>query len=233
MIDRKKCLGVIVARGGSKGLPGKNLANLGGRSLLSWTIDAAKVSKYLDRTILSSNDEAIMAEARRLDCEVPFRRPDALATDESPVADTLIHALDQVDGGYDFIVLLQVSSPLRTAQDIDACIEVCHRNVAPSALSVTEAPKPSQWVVHVDERTGRMASLVSQEQKPMRRQDLPREYVMNGAVYVAETQWYRAHRVFLSADTQAYIMPKERSVDIDDWIDLCTAQAVVAHAAKQ
>src|SRR5690349_6418538 len=124
VIHGKTVLGLVPARGGSKGVPRKNLQPLAGKPLLQWTAEAALASRYVDRVILSTEDDEIAAVGARIGLDVPFRRPDELATDTAHVIDVVSHALDNVTETYDLLLLLEPTSPLRTADDIDACLEV-------------------------------------------------------------------------------------------------------------
>ena len=230
MIDGRSVLAIVAARGGSKGLPGKNLRILGGKPLIAWSIEAARGSRYVDRVVVSSDDDAIMAAARARGAEAPFARPAALATDTAAVEDAIIHCLDALDRSYDFLVLLQPTSPLRIAADIDGGIETCVRAGAPACISVTEASKSPYWMFTLDE-AGRMTPILRRDHEPRRRQDLPVFHQLNGAVYVAEVSWFRVHRRFLAAETRAYVMPKERSVDVDDAVDFALARVLLEGAA--
>ena len=229
MIDGKTCLGVIVARGGSKGLPGKNVADLGGKPLVAWTVAAARRSACLDRLILSSDDDAIIDAARTAGCDAPFRRPAALATDEAPIADTLIHAMDNLNSPFDYIVLLAATSPLRSGGDIDACIAACHSGGV-CAVTVTEAPKPLEWMCRITS-DGRLVPAIPGDGLRTRRQDTAPAFLPNGAVYVARTDWFREHRTFYGSDTRASIMPADRSIDIDGELDLMMARMIVEQNA--
>jgi CMP-N,N'-diacetyllegionaminic acid synthase len=124
MIGERKVLGLIPARGGSKGVARKNIREVRGKPLIAWTIEEARRSIYLDRLVLSSEDTEIMEIARSFGCEVPFRRPEELAADDTPGIDPVLHALRELPG-FDYVALLQPTSPLRTAEDIDGCIERC------------------------------------------------------------------------------------------------------------
>jgi len=219
MIDGKTFIGIIPARGGSKGVPRKNIHEVGGKPLIAWTIQEAKKSRHLDRLILSSEDQAIVETARALDCEVPFLRPSELARDDTPGVDPVLHAIETLSTKYDYVVLLQPTSPLRNAEDIDGCIEHCLRKNAPSCVSVTRQNKSPYWMFTLDEN-GRMVSVFDSASSRKRRQDLPGVYVLNGAVYVAETEWITQKKAFISNHTVAYIMPRERSLDIDDHFDM-------------
>ena len=225
MIGDKQVLGVILARGGSKGLPRKNVRNLAGKPLIAWTIEAGLASVHIDRLILSSDDEEIMRVAEACGCDVPFRRPDALAEDETSSIDALLHALRQVSG-YEYVVLLQPTSPLRTADDIDACIEKMHESGAPAGVSVTKTDKPPQWMYTL-QGDHRLAPVLPEEERVTRRQDAAPTYVLNGAVYVANTNWLVKHKSFMHDKTVAHVMPSGRSIDIDDEVDLRVAEAVI------
>lgn len=214
MIGGKTVLAVIPARGGSKGIPRKNLRELGGRPLIAWTIGEAKKSRYVDRLILSSEDEEIIRVAREWSCEVPFVRPAELSRDETPGVDPVLHAMEMLPG-YDYVVLLQPTSPLRKAEDIDGAIRRCAESGAPSCVTVTESPKHPRWMFTLDP-AGRLHPVVSSEPGPDRRQDLPKVYELNGAVYVADAGWLGKSRRLVAGDTVGHVMPGERSVDIDD-----------------
>lgn len=218
MIGGRKVLALIAARGGSKGLPGKNILPVAGRPLLAWTVDAAHAARSVDRVVLSSDDEAIMAVARACGCEVPFRRPAALATDTATSIDVVIHALDTLPG-YDLIVLLQPTSPLRTAADIDATCERLATIGAPACVSVCPVDQSPYWMYSLTADQG-LVPIIAAPVAATRRQDLSPVYALNGAVYVANTTWLRRTRTFVTRETVAYVMPPERSIDIDTKADL-------------
>ena len=225
MIGTDRVLGLIPARGGSKGLPRKNVLDLAGKPLIAWSIEAARKSRYVDRLILSSEDEEIAAVARAHGCEVPFRRPQSLATDESSIHAAILHALDNAGEPFDYFVLLQPTSPLRTPADIDGAIELCVSTKAPACIGMTTTSKPSDWMYRVGDNR-RMTPLLG-EHVIDRRQELPATWVINGAVYVARTDWYRNSQTFLGPATVAWQMPPERSIDIDTRLDFMMAEAVL------
>lgn len=226
MIERKKVLAVITARGSSKGLPGKNILQVGGKPLLAWTIEAAKQSRYIDRLILSSDDDAIIAVALEWECEAPFVRPAELADDTASSEKVALHALDSLGENYDYLVMLQPTSPLRTAADIDACLEKCLAEGAPACVSVVQPDKSPYWMFRPDAR-GRLQRLIEDAGTFTRRQDCPLTYALNGAVYVVQVPWFQQHRRFIDTDTVGYEMPRERSLDIDDEIDLAVLRALL------
>ena len=224
MIKRKRVIGVITARGNSKGLPGKNLRPVGGKPLVVWTIEAGLASKYLDRLILSSDDDAIIEVAKRSGCDAPFKREAALGADDTPSIDVVVDALERCPG-YDWVVLLQPTSPLRTGQDIDKAIERCVESGAPACVSVCEAEQSPYWMRTIKE-DGRLSPLLP----PIgatRRQDLPRIFILNGAVYLARTAWLLQMRDFNSPETVAYQMPADRSLDIDTEFDMRRLEVIV------
>ncbi|WP_332639711.1 acylneuraminate cytidylyltransferase family protein [Brevundimonas sp.] len=224
MIGGRSVLAVITARGGSKGLPRKNLAPFRGAPLIAWTIRAAQAAPAIDRLILSSDDAEIIGTARSLGCEAPFRRAPELAGDTAASIDVLLDAADRVPG-YDIVVLLQPTSPLRTADDIEHTLAVMAESQAPGAVSVSEAPC-HPYLIFQRDPAGRLSPFV---EKPAdlgwRRQDLPPAYRVNGAVYAADLAWLRAERTLCKAgETVAYEMPVERSIDIDTLEDLRAAE---------
>lgn len=218
MIGGRKVLGLITARGGSKGVPHKNILSVGGKPLLVWTVDAGLGSTVIDQLILSSDDEGIMSVGRSHGCEVPFCRPPELATDESSSMDVVLHALDNKQG-FDVVVLLQPTSPLRTAADIDAACKLFANQCAPACVSVCAVEQNPYWMYKLDE-LGRLSPLIDGPDRYTRRQDLPPIYVPNGAIYIADVAWLRQSRSFLTHETIAYKMPSDRSLDIDTFADI-------------
>ena len=222
----RRTLALIPARGGSKGLPGKNILPVGGRPLIDWTIAAARGSRFVDRVVLSSDDDAIIATARACGCDVPFRRPAELATDTTPMIDVVLHALDALPE-YQRVVLLQPTSPLRTSADIDAACEALDRSDAPACVSVSPVEQSPYWMYRLtDER--RMQPLIDTGSQATRRQDLPEVFALNGAVYAARADWLRQQRTFVTSETIAHVMPLERSIDIDTAADLEAFKRILA-----
>ncbi|WP_102273801.1 acylneuraminate cytidylyltransferase family protein [Cytobacillus massiliigabonensis] len=213
MINNKKVLAIVPARGGSKGVPRKNVRNLAGKPLIAWTIETGKKSKYIDRVIVSSDDSEIIRISKAYGADVPFIRPKHLAEDKTPGIDPVIHALKELPD-YDYVVLLQPTSPLRLAEDIDGCIEQLVRTKSSACVSVTESEKSPYWMYIVLENGG-MKPFIPQKEVAVPRQDLPSVYMLNGAVYVAKTEWLLQTKTFVTEETTAFIMSKSRSYDID------------------
>ncbi len=228
MIEGLRVLALLTARGGSKGVPRKNVRMVAGKPLIAWSIEVARQSRYADRVVLSSDDPEIIAVAKEWGCEVPFVRPAELARDDTPGIDVVLHALDVLPE-YDVVVLLQPTSPLRIASDIDGCLEQMVATLADAVVSVCEPDKSPYWMFHVA-GDGRLRPVIERPLARLateRRQDLPPIHVLNGAVYVARVPWVRQHRSFLDDGTVGYIMPKSRSTDIDTEADLMLADILL------
>lgn len=213
----EKVIALITARGGSKGLPRKNVLCAGGKPLVAWTVHAALAASSVDRVVLSSDDDEIMAAARAAGCEVPFRRPAELASDHASSMDVVLHALQELPG-YEYLVLLQPTSPLRTGADIDAAFQIMLNNKAPACVSVTEVDQSPYWMYRLADGD-RLAHILEPLPGVSRRQDLPPVYTLNGAIYIAKIDWLLESRNFLGTDTVAYRMSRSASIDIDDALD--------------
>jgi N-acylneuraminate cytidylyltransferase len=212
-----KVLALITARGGSKGLPRKNVLLAGGKPLIAWTVKAALESQFVDRVVLSSDDDEIMVAAEAAGCEVPFRRPTHLATDKASSMDVVKHALQELPD-YDYIVLLQPTSPLRTNDDIDAAFQLMLTRNAPACVSVSEVDQSPYWMYRLTD-DNKLVNIMEPLGNLSRRQDLPTIYALNGAIYIAKVDWLIKTEKFVDTETIAYQMPKERSLDIDDMND--------------
>lgn len=223
MIAGKSVLAIIPARGGSKGLPGKNTRQFAGKPLIGWTIEAALASQYIDRVIVTSDDEHIIAVAKDFGADVPFRRTPQLATDTATSADVIIDALAHCPG-YDIMVLLQPTSPLRSVLDIDAALGLFVASQAPACVSVCEAQASPYWMFTLKDQ-GTLVPLMAGG-ATARRQDLPVCYSLNGAIYVADAVWFVRERAILGPETIAYQMPVARSMDIDTLADFELAEFI-------
>jgi len=227
--DSQTVLAVIPARGGSKGLPRKNVLPLGGKPLIAWTIEAAQGVSAIDRLIVSSDDDEILAVARSFGVEAMNRDP-ALAGDTVTSEPVLIDVADRLaaDGTvYEWIVLLQPTSPLRTAGDIEGALSLAEQTGGESVISVSEVSKPPQWCFALGD-DGEMQRIMGGGASP-RRQDLPTAYAPNGAVYVGRLETLRRTLSFYAGAPRAFVMPAARSVDIDSELDLAIAEAVLGH----
>ena len=217
-----KILGIIPARGGSKGIPNKNLALLCGRPLLAYTADAVKQSRKLTRTIVSTDDERIAECARSLGLEVPFMRPAPLAADDAPMLPVVQHALEAMkERGFDadMVVLLQPTSPLRRAEHIDAAIDWLERTAADSMVSVVEVPHQFNPVSVMRLEDGLLKPFLDGP-TPTRRQDKPRVFARNGPAVLAVRAAVVASGSLYGERSWPLGMSAEDSIDIDTPSDL-------------
>ncbi|MDP8230768.1 MAG: acylneuraminate cytidylyltransferase family protein [Candidatus Gorgyraea atricola] len=226
MIQGKKVLSLISARGGSKRLPGKNIRDIAGKPLIAWTIEQAKNSKYIDRVIVSTDDRKISEVATRYGADMPFLRPWELAKDDSKGIDVAVHAIEWMEKNntpYDLLILLQPTSPLRRSVDIDKAIESIFLKNASAIVSVCETEHHPFWANILPEN-GCMKNFLDKRIVNKNRQELPLFYRLNGAIYIAYADYIKSHKTFFGNKTYAYIMPTERSVDIDSEIDIKFAE---------
>ncbi len=219
-----KVLGIIPARGGSKGVPRKNIRLLNGKPLLAYTAESALQAKKLSRIILTTEDEEIAGVGRRYGLEVPFMRPPNLALDTTPTLPVIVHALETLEAAgetYDAICLLQPTNPLRRAEDIDNCIRLLETSAADSVVSVLAVPDEynPKWVFWMRE-DGKL-NLCSGENEPIaRRQDLPLAFHRDGTIYLIRKSVLLEHGNLYGKNIQAYQMNPKYSVNIDtmqDW----------------
>lgn len=225
----KKILAIIPARGGSKGVPSKNIRVVAGKPLIAWTIKEAKKSEYIDQLILSSEDDEIIAVAKAFGCQAPFVRPMELARDETPGIVPIKHAINfYLNNGvyFDYIICLQCTSPLRMVNDIDGAIELAFKSNADSVVSVCESEHSPYWMKKVDER-GCVSNFIDDGMKYTRRQDLPKVYRINGAFYMATPALILKTNDWYSKGTKAFIMDNLRSIDIDSEMDFLVVEAIL------
>jgi CMP-N-acetylneuraminic acid synthetase len=226
-------LGLIPARGGSKSIPRKNLYPLCGRALIEYTFDAAKKSRYLSRILLTTDDEEIASLGRKNGIEVPFLRPENLASDDSPTLAAVQHAVDYLNNkeGYcpDVIALLQPTSPLRKHSHIDEAIRLLESTGADSVVSVEEVPHRYNPVSIMKIEEGRLVPFLESEQtKISRRQDKPKLYARNGAaIYAVRYATLMQHNSLFGKDCCPLIMRPEESVDIDTIFDVRLAEIIL------
>lgn len=232
MINGRNVIAIIPARSGSKGLPGKNTKDLCGKPLIAWTIDSALKSEHIDTIVVSTDSKDIMKVGIDFGAEVPFLRPEELATDDSPTFDVLKHALDyyKTHFGYDFFytVLLEPTSPLRNAEDIDrAMLQLTQNGHATSIVGIsrTETQNPS-FLVRITE-SGVISRFDGLEIVTTRRQDIDDIYFLEGSVYISETDALLKNRSFYHNQTIGCIFPKWKSLEIDDADDFIMVEALM------
>jgi len=210
-------MALIPARGGSKGIPRKNIHPFCGKSLLQWSIDVALAASCVDLVVVSTEDQEIAEVARSCGAEVPFLRPNELAGDTTPGIAPVLHALDQLPEVSD-VMLMQPTSPLRRVEDVEAIVGLRRKAGKESAVSVTPSDKHPAWMYRLSSE--KLLVQLVDETKATCRQQLPHVYVLNGALYLASRSFLTQERCFFSADTIGYVMPPERSLDIDTPLDL-------------
>lgn len=229
-----RILGLIPARGGSKRLPRKNIALLGGKPLIQWSIESAQKSRYLTRTIVSTDDEEIATVAQASGAEVPFMRPANLSSDIASSVDVAIHATqscEQQEGqAYDFVVLLQPTAPLRQAHEIDGCIDLLLANPQ-SDTAITVCPVGAFHPAYMYTKTNRDGDLFSPlfgaEVLGKRVQDMDQFFLRTGAVYVTRRDYLLDRRRIMAPETVGYICDPLTAANIDEALDLAQAERII------
>ncbi|MGH7895511.1 MAG: cytidylyltransferase domain-containing protein [Candidatus Binatia bacterium] len=221
-----KILAVVPARGGSRGIPRKNIRLLCGRPLLAWTADVARAAKTLDRVVLTTDDTEIAEVGRGAGLEVPFLRPAELARDDTPGVAPVLHALDWLAAheGYrpDAVMLLQPPSPLRRAEHIEEAVALFERTGADCVVSICQPDYHPYWMKVI--RDGVLAPFMREGARYNARQELPPVYRTNGAIYLARADRVLERRTFELERTVPYVMRREDSVNIDDEFDWWIAE---------
>ena len=229
MTNKKpKVLALIPARGGSRRLPGKNLLKLCGEPITVWSIKAAQQSKYVDRIVVSTDSDEIAEVARAAGADVPFMRPNYLASDTASSLDVVKHALNELNQKgqcYEFIVLLQPTSPLRTSKHIDESFELLQSKDADAIVGVTELDHPIELTNRLPDDLSMKGFFTTDSH--LRSQDFPKRYRVNGAIYLVRVEsLIKENTIFLSDRIYAYKMDREVSVDIDTPYDFRLADAL-------
>jgi len=229
------CVAIITARGGSKRLPDKNIRPLAGKPLIAWSVEASLAASTIRRTIVSTDDARIAAAARAAGAEVPFTRPAELASDHAGHFEVLSHAIDWLESeegkAPEYICLLQPTSPLRLASDIDEAVGMAALSGADCCVSVSRVAKHPAIMYRLGDDHLATPFLATETGK-VRSQDYEPLYYLNGAIYVLRTDAFRARGRVLSAAPLAYVMPETRSVDIDEELDFVVAEALLRPDGK-
>jgi len=215
-----KIISIIPARGGSKGLPGKNIIDLNGKPLIAWTIEASLKSKYITRTIVSSDDMKILNISKEYGSEV-IKRPDKLALDTTPsepVIENVLQSIENIEE-YDYLILLQPTSPLRGEIEIDNAIELLIKKQA-TALISTKQIDNKNLKAFTNNQDGYLKGISNNEYPFMRRQDLPKVFMPNGAIYIVSIQEFVKSKKLFTNKTISFEMDEEKSFDIDTYKDL-------------
>lgn len=221
---------IIPARGGSKGLPRKNIYPLAGKPLIAYSVEAGMEARMVTATVVSSEDHEILGVAKTYGAEIVLR-PDALASDTASCESVVTDALQQLahrGERFDLLVLLQPTSPLRTAHDIDAALDQFIASGATSLISVYE-PEHTPYKAFQRNNDGFLEGLVDNRTPFMRRQDLPATYMPNGAIYITKVELFLSTGTLFSKKTVPYIMSEEKSVDVDRQEDVARIEQLLQH----
>jgi CMP-N-acetylneuraminic acid synthetase len=231
-----KIMGLITARGGSKGVPRKNLVPLGGRPLISYTIDAALESGLVDRLLVTTDDAEIAEVSRKLGAETPFVRPPRLSGDWDPTYPVVVHAVEWMaeheDYVPDYIMVLQPTSPLRSSKDIQKAVAIALENDADGVISVYEPKQHPFWMFELTE-DGRFPDFDPRTRELTRRQSLKPQYMLNGAIYLVKREVILRQDHFYTDRTHALVMPLRRSMDIDSLADVRIAELIQSDPDRQ
>jgi len=223
MYNDYRYLAVIPARGGSKGIHRKNLVNLNGRPLIAYSIESALNSKYIDSVVVSTDDEEIAKVSTSYGANV-IKRPAELAGDTSVIVEAILHALLNINQEYDFVILLQPTSPLRLSEHIDNAVELLDEKGFTSLVSISPV-NDHPLLVREREMDGTLKKVISQRSS-VRRQEMPLYFRINGAIYINRVSELNQNSN-LNDNKVGYVMPKENSIDIDDTIDLIMAESII------
>lgn len=225
MLSNKKILAIIPARGGSKGITRKNIKELNRKPLIAYTIEAAKKSKYIDKIVVSTEDEEIAKISESFGANVPYLRPGELAKDDTPGLDPILHCIQwhkDNSENYDYAMCLQCTSPMRTVQQIDEAIDRLINSDYDALVSVCESEISPYWMKKVED--GILKDFVEEAPFYARRQDMPKVYRLNGAIYIAKTEMLINLKTWYSEKTLPYIMDNITSTDIDNLLDFKFAE---------
>ena len=220
-----KNIALIPARGGSKGIFRKNIKLFNSKPLIYWTIKVALESEYVDRVIVSTEDEEIADIARSFLAEVPFKRPTELASDNTKGIEPVLHALNKLSN-VDNILLLQPTSPLRKPIHIKEIFEIRSKYKSDSAVSITPSRKNINLCFNLDSQN-RLTPFTN-DLKFLPRQEYTNSYFLNGALYLSTSESILKKKSFISSSTIGYIMPEEYSIDIDNQFDWDIAEFLMS-----
>lgn len=231
MINGLKVLGIVTARAGSKGLPGKNYRSLNGKPLIGYALDAGIDSRYIDDVVLTSNCPTCIEIAKKASVMVPFVRPDFLSSDTVASADVIEHTiayLKKMGAEYDLFVLLEPTSPLRDSRDVDLALEAMMQSKFQAMVSVCEAEDQHPAFMFRLGNSGDLITWSSDEFKALRRQDVSPAYFLEGSLYISFVNAFIEKRTFCHSKTGGYVVPKWKSLEIDDIVDFVCVEAIMS-----
>jgi CMP-N,N'-diacetyllegionaminic acid synthase len=224
----KKILSIIPARGGSKGFKRKNVVDLAGKPLIAWTIEASLDSKYITKTIVSSDDKEVLDISTEYGAKV-VKRPDDLSSDSATSESVVKHTIDYLESMgevFDIVILLQPTSPLRNSKDIDSAFEIMFNSDATAVISTCEFDNKI-LKTFIESPDGFLKGISNNEYPFMRRQDLPAVYMPNGAIYIIDVNIFNKNLSLITDRTVCYVMPANKSFDIDSESDLLSIEKLI------
>ena len=233
MYKDKTFLAIIPARGGSKGLPGKNIKELCGKPLIAWSIEAGLKSKYLDEVVVSTDYQNIADIAKEYGANVPFLRPDYLASDTATSFDTVKHTIEyyknELGKEFDYIVLLEPTSPLREVSDIDKAIKFLLESTADSIVGISKTEDQNPAFLIRKDNANFISGYENKDMQVLRRQDIDDIYFFEGTIYISKTNVLVDKKTFYHENTIGYEVPKYKSLEIDDMDDFIMVEAMMKH----
>lgn len=237
MISEKKIIAIIPARGGSKGLPGKNIKELCGKPLIAWTVEAGLRSQYIDEVVVSTDTQEIASIALKYGASVPFYRPADLSSDTSTSFDVVKHALSyykkELNKEFDYIVMLEPTSPLRDTLDIDSAIEqLLSNDQASSIVGICKTESQNPAFLAKKNNDNFLVGYENKDMRVMRRQEINEVYFFEGSVYISDVKTLLTRKTFYHEYTLGYEVPKWKSPEIDDIEDFVIIEALMKYKGK-
>lgn len=233
MYKEKTFLAIIPARGGSKGLPRKNIKELCGKPLIAWSIEAGLKSKYIDEVVVSTDYQEIADIAKKYGATVPFLRPDYLASDTATSFDAVKHTIDfykdELGKEFDYIILLEPTSPLREVDDIDRSIEYLLNSKADSIVGISKTEDQNPAFLIEKDTNNYLIGYKNKDMKVLRRQDINDVYFFEGTIYISKIDTLLKKKTFYHETTIGYEVPKYKSLEIDDLDDFIMVEAMMKH----
>ncbi len=233
MYKNKTFLAIIPARGGSKGLPGKNIKELCGKPLIAWSIEAGLKCKYLDEVMVTTDYQNIVEVSKQYGAIVPFLRPNKLASDTTTSFDAIKHTIEyyknELNKEFDYIVLLEPTSPLRESSDIDKAIEVLLDSDVDSIVGICRTEDQNPVFLVLKNEKSFISGYENKEMKVLRRQDIKDVYFFEGTIYISKTNVLLDKKTFYHENTIGYEVPKYKSLEIDDMDDFVMVEAIMKH----
>jgi CMP-N,N'-diacetyllegionaminic acid synthase len=224
-MSKSKCIAIIPARGGSKGLVNKNIKFLCGKPLIAWTIEAALQCEFITKVIVNTDSKNIAKIALKYGAEVPFIRPSELGDDSATSSDVIQHTVEQLQLENETILLLQPTSPLRTKTHISEAFKKFTKDCSDSLVSISPLDKNPLWSYWLD--NNKITPVCETEKVSTLRQDLPPAYALNGAIYIFTVDFFKKNNAFFNNKSNHFIMNKSSSIDIDDKIDFELAKIIM------